>query len=172
MRHLHDANAGKMSIFAVSKAVCAYFIVEALRKHPMRDITDLIGRICLSAIFIFEAIDSTFFFDKTRDAMTEHGLLWSQDTLLYCSIFLLFVGGLMVLLGYRSTLGAIMLLIYWVPITFIMYDFWNCENRSELRLQSVLFMKNVAIIGGLLMLVGKGSGRYSIKRLLATTRVH
>ncbi len=104
--------------------------------------------------------------------MTEHGLLWSQDTLLYCSIFLLFVGGLMVLLGYRSTLGAIMLLIYWVPITFIMYDFWNCENRSELRLQSVLFMKNVAIIGGLLMLVGKGSGRYSIKRLLATTRVH
>jgi putative oxidoreductase len=137
----------------------------------MRDITDLIGRIFLSAIFIFEAIDSTLFFGKTKDAMTEHGLMWSQDMLLYCAIFLLIMGGLMVLLGYRSTLGAIMLLMYWVPVTFIVHDFWNAP-RSELREQSILFMKNIAIIGGLLMLVGKGSGRYSMKRLLATTRVH
>ena len=104
--------------------------------------------------------------------MTEHGLLWAQDFLLVSAIFLLIMGGLMVLFGYRSTLGAAMLLVYWVPVTFIVYDFWNCAKSTELRLQSILFMKNVAIIGGLLMLVGKGSGRYSIKRLLATTRVN
>ena len=138
----------------------------------MRDITDLIGRIFLSAIFIFEAIDSTVFFGNTKEAMTEHGMTDSQDFLIYTSIFLLIMGGLMVLFGYRSTLGAIMLLIYWVPVTFIVHDFWNCAKSNELREQSILFMKNIAIIGGLLMLVGKGSGRYSIKRLLATTRVH
>jgi putative oxidoreductase len=138
----------------------------------MRDVTDLIGRIFLSAIFIFEAIDSAFFFGKTKEAMTEHGLTWSQDTLLYTSIFLLSLGGLMVLFGYRSTLGALMLLLYWVPMTFIVHDFWTSGTNSELRQESILFMKNIAIAGGLLMLVGKGSGRYSIKRLLATTRVH
>ena len=90
--------------------------------------------------------------------------------LLYGAIFLLAVGGLMVLLGYRSTLGALLLLLYWVPVTFMVHDFWN-SPREEMRLQSILFMKDVAIIGGLLMLVGKGSGRYSMKRLLATTRV-
>ena len=138
----------------------------------MRDITDLIGRIFLSAIFIFEAIDSTLFFAKTKETMTEYGLVWAQNFLLYGAIFLLITGGLMVLFGYRSTLGAMMLLLYWVPVTFIVYDFWNCSKSAELSIQSILFMKNVAIIGGLLMLVGKGSGRYSIKRLLATTRVH
>jgi putative oxidoreductase len=138
----------------------------------MRDVTDLIGRIFLSAIFIFEAIDSTLFFGKTKDVMTEHGLNWSQDFLLSSAIFMLAMGGLMVLFGYRSTLGAIMLLMYWVPVTFIVHDFWNCAQSADLREQSILFMKNIAIIGGLLMLVGKGSGRYSIKRLLATTRVH
>ena len=138
----------------------------------MRDVTDLIGRIFLSAIFIFEAIDSTLFFGKTKDAMTEHGINWSQDFLLTSAIFLLIMGGLMVLFGYRSTLGAIMLLLYWVPVTFIVHDFWNSTSNPELRVQSIMFMKNIAIIGGLLMLVGKGSGRYSIKRLLATTRVH
>ncbi|MBK6931818.1 MAG: DoxX family protein [Saprospirales bacterium] len=136
----------------------------------MRDLTDLIGRIFLSAIFIFEAVDSTLFFEKTKNTMTQYGLTWNQDMLLYCAIFLLITGGIMVLLGYRSTLGAILLLMYWGPVTFIVHDFWTYP-ASEVRLQSILFMKDIAIIGGLLMLVGKGSGRYSIKRLLATTRV-
>lgn len=136
----------------------------------MRDLTDLIGRIFLSAIFLFEAVDSTLFFDKTKITMTQYGLNWNQDMLLYCAIFLLLVGGLMVLLGYRSTLGAIMLLMYWIPVTFMVHDFWMYP-KDQVRIQSILFMKDIAIIGGLLMLVGKGSGRYSIKRLLATTRV-
>lgn len=136
----------------------------------MRDITDLIGRIFLSAIFIFEAVDSTLFFEKTKQTMTQFGLTWNQDLLLYGAIFLLITGGLMVLLGYRSTLGALMLLVYWAPVTFIVHDFWTYP-KDQVRLQSILFMKDIAIIGGLLMLVGKGSGRYSIKKLLATTRV-
>ena len=136
----------------------------------MRDIIDLIGRIFLSAIFLFEAVDSVLFFEKTKLTMDQYGLTWNQDLLLYGAIFLLTVGGLMVLFGYRSTLGAVLLLMYWVPVTFIVHDFWTYP-KEELREQSILFMKNFAIIGGLLMLAGKGSGRYSIKKLLATTRV-
>lgn len=136
----------------------------------MRDVTDLIGRIFLATIFIFEAVDSILYFDKTKLAMTAHGVTWNQDFLLYGAIFLLTAGGLMVLFGYRSTLGAVLLLMYWVPVTFIVHDFW-VYPKEELREQSILFMKNIAIIGGLLMLAGKGSGRYSIKKLLATTRV-
>jgi putative oxidoreductase len=136
----------------------------------MRDITDLIGRIFLSAIFIFDAIDSTLNFDTTKATMTQYGLNWNQDMLLYGAIFLLVTGGLMVLLGYRTTLGVVMLLMYWVPVTFLTHAFWNYV-KPELRIQSILFMKDMAIIGGLLMLAGKGSGRYSMKRLLATTRV-
>ena len=136
----------------------------------MRDITDLIGRILLSAIFFFEAIDSALYFDKTRDSMTHHGLTWNQDMLLYGAILFLLLGGTMVLLGYRSSLGAILLLMYWIPVTFIVHDFWSYPEE-QIRLQKILFMKDMAIIGGLLMLLGKGSGRYSVKRLLATTRV-
>ena len=136
----------------------------------MRDIIDLIGRVFLSATFLFEAVDSLLFFDKTKQTMTLFGLDWNQDFLLYGAIFLLMAGGLMVLTGYRSTLGAILLLLYWGPVTFIVHDFWNAD-QEHIRLQSVLFMRDLAIIGGLLMLAGKGSGRYSIKKLLATTRV-
>ncbi len=138
----------------------------------MRDITDLIGRIFLSAIFIYEAVDSILFFGKTKEVMTEYGLTWNQDFLLCGAIFLLGMGGLMVLFGYRTTLGAMMLLVYWIPVTLIVHDFWNSETNLVMRYDSIFFMKDFAIIGGLLMLVGKGSGRYSIRRLFATTRVH
>ena len=103
--------------------------------------------------------------------MEQYGLNSNQDIWLYGAVFLLLIGGIMVLVGYRSTLGAIMLLTYWVPVTFIIHDFWN-EPKDQMRLQSILFMKDIAIIGGLLMLVGKGSGRYSIRKLPATTRVN
>lgn len=136
----------------------------------MRDIIDLIGRIFLSAIFIFEAVDTIWYFDKTKQILTQYGFTAYQDSLLYAAIFLLVMGGLMVLLGYRSTFGSVLLLCYWVPVTFVVHDFWNAP-KAELRIQSILFMKDVAIVGGLLMLLGKGSGRYSIRRLFATTKV-
>lgn len=104
--------------------------------------------------------------------MTAHGIDWNQDLMLVSAIFLLTMGGLMVLTGYRATLGAIMLLLYWLPTTLILHDFWNADTDTLLRSESIYFMKNFAIIGGLLMLIGKGSGRYGIKRLFATTRVH
>jgi len=42
----------------------------------MRDLADLIGRICISAIFLYEAYDSIVFFNSTKKTMSEYGLLW------------------------------------------------------------------------------------------------
>jgi putative oxidoreductase len=136
----------------------------------MRDFIDLLGRIMLSAIFLFEAWDSSARFNRTLQTMTQYGVMDNQELLLRGSIALLSIGGLMVLFGYRSTLGAFLLLCYWLPKTFLVHDFWNFP-KDQLRDQSIYFMQDIAIMGGLLMLMGKGSGRFSIKRLLATTRV-
>lgn len=136
----------------------------------MRDVVDLLGRIFLSAIFIFEAYDTIVFPGKTRRIMLEYGLDWNTNLFLYGSMFVLTLGAILLLIGYRSTFGALLLLCFWVPVTFIVHDFWN-SPAAELRLQSIFFMKNMAIAGGLLMVIANGSGKYSVKRLLATTRV-
>ena len=102
--------------------------------------------------------------------MTLYGLTWNQDLQLVGAIILLLLGGTLVLLGYRSGLGAVLLLLYWIPVTLIVHSWWN-DPIDEQRLQAILFMKNLAITGGLLMVLVNGSGRYSIKRLFATTKV-
>ena len=137
----------------------------------MKHWLDLMGRIFLATIFLFEAYDSIWYFAETKEKMTIYGLTWQQDLLLVSAIVGLILGGVLVLIGYRATLGAVLLLAYWVPVTFIVHDFWNLPPGEELRLESILFMKNLAITGGLLIMVVNGSGRYSVRRLLATTRV-
>lgn len=102
--------------------------------------------------------------------MALYGLTWRQDLLLYGAITVLVLGGLIVLLGYRTRTGAILLLLYWAPVTFLVHAFWTYP-KEEIRIQSILFMKDVAIVGGLLMLAGKETGKYSIKKLFATTKV-
>ena len=102
--------------------------------------------------------------------MMNYGIDSHQNLLLYASIFLLVVGGTLVLTGYRSSLGAFLLVLYWIPFTFIVHSYWNYP-ADEQRMQATLFMKNLAILGGLLIVLVNGSAKYSIKRLFATTKV-
>ncbi len=136
----------------------------------MKHIADLIGRIFLSLIFFFEAYDSMAFFKQTKETMTAYGITWNQDLLLYTMIVVLIVGAVLVLIGYYANLGAILLLAYWIPVTFIVFSFWN-DPAEIRRLQSIMFMKNIAIVGGLLILIVNGAGKFSIKRLIYVLRL-
>ena len=138
----------------------------------MKDIFDLLGRILLSFIFLFEAYDYFAYESLNKKAMTIYGLTWNQDFFLYGAIFLLVMGSLTLLLGYRMRLGAVLILIYWVPLTFIVHDFWEEAAGSQAyRDQSLFFMKNLAIMGGLLIAATHTSGRYRLRRVFATTKV-
>ncbi len=136
----------------------------------MKDILDLVGRILLAIIFFFEAYDSIIHYEQTKISMASYGLTWRQDLLLGGAIFVLVLGATLILLGYRAALGALMLLLYWLPFSFIVYSFWN-DPFDIKREVSILFMKNMAIAGGLLLVWAHGSGKYSVRRLLATYRV-
>ncbi len=136
----------------------------------MKDVLDLLARVCLAFIFLYEAYDSIFYFQETKAKMTVYGLTWNQNFLLIAAIFILILGGTLLLIGYRTSFGVFLMMLYWIPLTLVIHSFWN-DPEPEKRLQAILFMKNIAILGGLLMVYVNDSGRYSIKRLFATTKV-
>lgn len=124
----------------------------------------------MSAIFFYEAIDSIMYSEQTRTTMADYGILWSQDLLLYGSIVMLFIGALMLLFGYRVKFGVWLLLIYWLPVTFIVYSFWNDPVELQ-RMNAIFFMRNIAVAGGLLIIASHGAGKYSIRRLTRVSRL-
>ena len=61
------------------------------------------------------------------------------------------------ILGYKTRFGASLLLIFLIPSTLIFHDFWNV-TETEFMTQQILFLKNLAIFGGLLNILSIGPG--------------
>ncbi len=136
----------------------------------MKDIAELLARILISFVFIYEALDKLVFYSKTKATMTVYGILWKQDFLLKTLIVFLILGSIMVLVGYLARLGSFLLLLYWVPFTLIVYSFWNDPPEFK-QIHSLYFMRNLALCGGLLLILANGAGKYSVKRLIYFMRL-
>jgi putative oxidoreductase len=80
-------------------------------------------------------------------------------------IAILLLGGILVLIGYFARFGAILLLMYWLPFTLIVYSFWDDAPEYK-RVHALYFMRNLALCGGLFLLIANGAGKYSVKRLI------
>lgn len=131
----------------------------------MKDIADLLGRILLGIIFLYEAIDSMLFYDSMKATMHKYGIDFFQDFFLRTAIVILFLSSITVIIGYFARIGATVLFIYWFLFTSVVYSFWNDPIDLQ-RINALAYIRNMAICGGLLMVIAHGSGKYSIKRLI------
>ncbi|MBD1880090.1 DoxX family protein [Coleofasciculus sp. FACHB-T130] len=125
----------------------------------------LIARAFLAAIFLKSGFDKITGFSGTQQFMAKNGIpLALTGLLLVAAIILELAGGLSVVLGYKARWGAIALIIFMIPATLIFHtDFDD-------RMQVIAFMKNLAIIGGLLMVYYIGSGPISLDEQMASKR--
>jgi putative oxidoreductase len=77
-----------------------------------------------------------------------------------------FLGGLAILLGFATRYAALMILIFTIVATFSSHRYWNVPEAQRTNQQSH-FMKNVCMMGGILLLFITGAGRLSFDRWLA-----
>ena len=75
---------------------------------------------------------------------------------------LAFIGGLSILLGYRAKLGAWLIVLFLVGVTPMMHKFWVVTDPVMYQMQFVMFMKNVSMLGGALLITQLGSGPWSL----------
>jgi len=71
-------------------------------------------------------------------------------------------GGLSILLGYRAKLGAWLIVLFLIPVTLMMHKFWTVTDPMMAQLQMILFMKNVSMLGGALLISQFGAGPFSL----------
>jgi putative oxidoreductase len=122
--------------------------------------TMLIGRALIAAIFLLSGVNKLLHLEQTIAHMTEQGIP-SASTLAYVAAFAEIAGAASILFGLLTRLGAIGLILFMVPATLIFHDFWTFPAQEQQQ-QLINFMKNLAIIGGLSLLVATGAGRYSL----------
>ena len=136
----------------------------------MSDALNLVSRILLSAVFIvygylaFADINAWMkfnqaalkrFFDMVAGGMappTWFGYLIATIQL---------VGGLAILVGIKIRWVAYAFVVYLIFIVFLAHNFWDMQGAAR-GANMAHFYKNLAIMGGLLLLALQGAGRYSV----------
>lgn len=118
-----------------------------------------LGRLLLSCIFLMSGIHKIFSWPQTAESMRQEGMQFVPFFLIMAILFEV-GGGFLVLLGLKARLGALALLVFLVPVTLIFHDFWQYQGEAQ-TMQMINFLKNTAILGGLLVLLGHGAGPIS-----------
>lgn len=119
----------------------------------MEKITQLIARIMLGHIFLIAGLQKIGGYEGTQGYMESVGL---PGMLLPLVILVEVGGGLAIIVGWQAKLAAIALALFTLVAAALFHN-----NFSD-QMQVILFMKNIAITGGLMLLAVYGAGGYSI----------
>ncbi|MEW6496311.1 MAG: DoxX family protein [Cyanobacteriota bacterium] len=115
----------------------------------------LAARICLSLIFLYGGIKNMTGFAATQQMIAARGLPLPSLMLLGNIVFQL-VGAISLVLGYKVRWGAILLIVFLIPTTLVFHNFWSDPKET------IAFLKNLGLIGGLLMVYYAGAGAVSL----------
>jgi putative oxidoreductase len=72
------------------------------------------------------------------------------------------VGGLSIALGYRAKWGGWLIVLFLVPVTVMIHNFWAMTEPNVARIEQIMFMKNLSMLGGALLIAHFGSGPLSV----------
>jgi putative oxidoreductase len=118
-----------------------------------------LGRVLFALIFVASIVGQ--FSSVEISEAAAHGVPLATILVPLAGVIAL-VGGVSVMLGYRARFGALLLVVFLVPVTLVMHKFWGLPDPQMAMLQKIQFMKNTSLIGACLLIMYHGSGPYSL----------
>lgn len=119
----------------------------------------LLGRILFSAIFIVASL--AHFTPQDIQYALSKGVPM-PSVLVPLSGIMALVGGLSVLLGYKARWGAWLIVIFLIPVTLMMHNFWGISDPMAAAIEQANFFKNISMLGAALIISYFGSGPLSL----------
>jgi putative oxidoreductase len=120
----------------------------------------LVGRVLLALIFLSSGIQKVMDPAGTLGYMTSAGLPFAQ-VLLWASVVVEIGAAAMLIFGWKARWGAAALFLWMIPVTAVFHNPW-AGDPSQAQMQMIHLMKNVSIVGGLLLALAFGPGRWSV----------
>ena len=116
---------------------------------------DLFGRIFISSLFIINGIGKIFNYESTVEVIESYNL---PGIIIVPGIIIEILFPLLIIAGYKTRISAFIIAIFTISLAFIFhFDFSD-------QMQTTAFLKNIAISGGLLFLITKEPGRFSLDK--------
>ena len=124
--------------------------------------TALIARILMSVMFLVSAISKITGFDGTVGYIGSVGLPM-PTALAAAAAAVELLASIAMIIGWKTRWAALALAVFTAAATVFFHNFWAMP-ASEQMMQQISFVKNLAVIGGLLLLASAGPGAWSVDR--------
>jgi putative oxidoreductase len=120
----------------------------------------LAGRILLALIFVISGYNKLVGFDGTVGYIASKGLPLPQLAAA-AAIAIELVGGVLLVIGWQTRWAATAIFLFMIPTTLIFHAFWAAP-AANLQMETIQFMKNLCIMGGMLYVMAFGAGPLSV----------
>ena len=121
----------------------------------MVNFLDLLGRICISSIFLFSGFEKIFDINGTIQWMSTYGV---SKIFLAPTIILEIVLPILIIIGYKTKIASSLLSLFCLTTAFIFHSDFSDQ------LQIIDFLKNISLAGGLLFLIINGTKDWSLDK--------
>ena len=120
-------------------------------------IIEALGRILLSSLFLIEGVRKFFFQEETIMYMEEYGV---PEILFFPSLILEILFPILLIIGYKTRISALIMALFTLTVAIIFHT--DFQNQMEL----IIFLKDIAIAGGFLVIASNEPKIYSIDYFL------
>jgi len=110
-----------------------------------KNISQLAGRIVVGMVFLFFGANHFMNFAAMTGYTASKGVPMAELAVIGSGVLLL-AAGLSILLGYKIWIGVAALALFFLPVTFMMHNFWAVQGEAQM-MEMVNFLKNMGLMG-------------------------
>lgn len=135
----------------------------------------VLGRVLVPIVFVWEAVLKLLDIGRFAKLLSDSqvpipdevsaylGSMPKYEALGWALAVLELVCGLMILFGLKARWGALVLIVFTAATIFYVHHFWNMSGDAYV-LNQIQALKNLSILGALLLIVSVGSTAHSVER--------
>ena len=122
----------------------------------------LVGRLLLAVLFMMSGFGKIGGFEGTAEYIASKGLPMPQ-VLTALTIALELGGGILLAVGWKARWAALAIAIFTLVAAVVFHNYWAAPPEQRMSEYNA-FWKNISIVGGMLMVLAFGPGRYSVDK--------
>jgi len=126
-------------------------------------VIDVLGRIFLSTLFLIEGTNKIFNYEETIQYMENFGV---PGYLAIPAIILEILFPLLLIIGYQTKIAALVMMIFTIVVAIIFHT--NFDDQ----MQFITFFKDIAIVGGFIIIFVNGAGKFSVDYKLKSNKTN
>jgi putative oxidoreductase len=128
--------------------------------NTLQNPLSLVGRLLLAFLFLPAGIMKIGGFAGTAGYIASKGLPMPEVGVVI-AILVEVLGGLALIAGFGTRVAAVVLAVFTLVATVIFHAYWAVPAEMQM-VQQLMFFKNIAVVGGLLVLAAFGAGGWSL----------